>query len=138
MTPLRQRFCDDLRLRNYSPRTIETYVAGVVRFAKHFGRSPDQLGTEDVRNFQLELLRRQASWSLFNQTVCALRLFYRITLQQPDVVKMIPFGKKPKTLPCVLSPEEVLRFIDAAWLRKPRLTPCATVSPPTCSKPASI
>jgi integrase/recombinase XerD len=121
VTPLRQRFCDDLRLRNYSPRTIETYVAGVVRFAKYFGRSPDQLGAEDVRNFQLELLRRRASWSLFNQTVCALRLFYRITLQQPDVVKMIPFGKMPKYLPCVLSPEEVLRFIDAAWLNRDRI-----------------
>jgi integrase/recombinase XerD len=120
VTPLRQRFCDDLRLRNYSPRTIETYVAGVVRFAKHFGRSPDQLGAEDIRNFQLELLRRQASWSLFNQTVCALRLFYRITLQQPDMVTMIPFGKKPKYLPCVLSPEEVLCFIDAAWLDRDR------------------
>ena len=44
MTPLRQRFTDDLRLRNYSPRTIETYVSCVVRFAKHFGRSPDLLG----------------------------------------------------------------------------------------------
>jgi integrase/recombinase XerD len=120
VTPLRQRFCDDLRLRNYAPRTIDAYVAGVVRFAKHFGRSPDQLGAEDVRSFQLELLRRRVSWSLFNQTVCALRFFYHVTLQRPDVVKMIPFGKKPKTLPCVLSPEEVLRFIDAAWLSRDR------------------
>jgi integrase/recombinase XerD len=120
MTPLRQRFCDDLRLRNYAPRTIDAYVAGVVRFASYFGRSPDQLGAEDVRNFQLELLRRKASWSLFNQTVCALRVFYHVTLQRPDVVKMIPYGKKPKTLPSVLSPEEVLRFIEAAWLPRDR------------------
>ncbi|MGH7623086.1 MAG: phage integrase N-terminal SAM-like domain-containing protein [Gemmatimonadaceae bacterium] len=52
MTPLRQRLIDDLRLRNYSPRTIEAYVAGVARIAKHFHRSPDQLGVEDLRQFQ--------------------------------------------------------------------------------------
>ena len=63
MTPLRQRFIDDLRLRNYSPRTIEAYVAGVARFAKHFGRSPDLLGPEEVRAFQLHLLEQQVSWS---------------------------------------------------------------------------
>jgi integrase/recombinase XerD len=120
VTPLRQRFCDDLRLRNYAARTIESYVAGVVRFAEHFGRSPEELGAEDIRNFQLELLRRKVSWSLFNQTVCALRFLYNVTLQRPDIVKSIPFGKRAKTLPCVLSPEEVLRFIDAASFDRDR------------------
>ena len=114
MTPLRQRFLDDLRLRNYAPRTIEAYVAAVARFARHLGRSPDTLGAEDVRTFQLHLLEQQASWSQFNQIVCGLRLFYAVTLQRPDVVRMIPYGKKPKTLPCVLSPEEVLRLFQAA------------------------
>jgi integrase/recombinase XerD len=114
MTPLRRRFIDDLRIRNYAPRTIEAYVAGVARLAQHFGRSPDQLGAEDVRSFQLHLLERKVSWSLFNQTVCALRIFYHVTLQRPDIVTMIPYGKKPKTLPCVLSPEEVLRLVEAA------------------------
>jgi site-specific recombinase XerD len=114
MTPLRQRFIDDLRIRNYAPRTIEAYVAGVARLAQHFGRSPDQLGAEDIRSFQLQLLERKVSWSLFNQTVCALRIFYHVTLQRPDIVTMIPYGKKPKTLPSVLSPEEVLRLVEAA------------------------
>ncbi len=62
MTPLRQRFIDDLRLRNLSPRTIEAYVAGVARFAKHFRRSPELLGPEQVRAFQLHLLDRKVSW----------------------------------------------------------------------------
>jgi integrase/recombinase XerD len=114
MTPLRQRFIDDLRLRNYSPRTIEAYVTGVARFAKHFGRSPDQLGAEEVRTFQLHLLEQRASWSQFNQIVCGLRRFYALTLQHPEVVTMIPYGKKPKTLASVLSPEEVLRLFAAA------------------------
>lgn len=121
MTPLRQRFIDDLRIRNYAPRTIESYVFGVARLAKHFKRSPDQLGPDDVRAFQLELIRRRVSWTLFNQTMCALRLFYKITLGRPELLPSLPFGMKPKKLPCVLSPEEVLRFIEAAPSRRDRM-----------------
>jgi hypothetical protein len=68
MTPLRQRFIDDLRLRNYSPRTIETYVLRVAQFAKHFGRSPELLGPKELRRYQEHLVGRQVSWSTFNQT----------------------------------------------------------------------
>jgi site-specific recombinase XerD len=114
MTPLRQRFIEDMQLRNYAPATIEAYVDGVARFAKHFGRSPDQLGAEELRSYQLEMLRQQFSWSTFNQTVSGLRLFYRITLGRPEQVPFIPYGKKPKTLPTILSPEEVVQFLDAA------------------------
>ena len=114
MTPLRQRFLDDLRLRNYSPRTLDVYVRAVARFARHFGRSPEVLGPEDVRTYQLHLLQHDhASWCRFNQTVCALRFLYRVTLGRPEVVTMIPFGKRPKTLPAVLSRPEVLRLFAA-------------------------
>jgi integrase/recombinase XerD len=114
MTALRQRFVDDLRLRNYSPRTIEAYVAGVRRLAAYFRRSPDQLGPEDVRTLQLHLLERRVSWSLFNQTVCALRFFYGVTLGRPEQLPLIPFGKVPRKLPDVLSPQEVVRLLDVA------------------------
>ena len=114
MTPLRQRFIDDLRLRNFSPKTVKAYVAGVLRFARHFGRSPADLGSEEIRSFQIYLLQQQATWSLYNQTVCALRFLYRITLGRPDVVQTIPYGKRPKTLPSVLSQEDVARLIQAA------------------------
>ncbi len=114
MTPLRQRFIDDLRLRNYAPRTIETYVGSVLRFARHFGRSPELLGAEEVRAFQLHLLERRVSWSCFNQTACALRFLYGTTLGRPEQLPLIPYGKRPKTLPAVLSPEEVARLIQAA------------------------
>jgi len=114
MTPLRQRFIDDLRIRNLSPKTIKAYVAGVVRFARHFQRSPADLGREEIRSYQLHLLRQQADWSLYNQTVCALRFLYRVTLDRPDVVQVVPYGKKPKKLPAVLDPEEVVRLIGAA------------------------
>jgi integrase/recombinase XerD len=112
MTPLRQRFLDDLRLRNYSPRTLETYVSCVARFAQHFGRSPDQLGSEEIRSYQLHLLEQGASWCRFNQTVSALRFLYRTTLGRTEDMPVIPYGKKPKRLPCVLSPEEVLRLLN--------------------------
>jgi site-specific recombinase XerD len=103
MTPLRQRLLHDLRLRNYAPRTITTYVAAVARFAQHFRRSPHLLDAQHVRQYQLHLLAQHASWSRFNQAVCALRFLYDVTLQRPDVVTLIPYGKKPKTLPAVLS-----------------------------------
>jgi site-specific recombinase XerD len=114
MTPLRQRFLDDLRVRNYAPRTIEAYLAGVVRFARHFGRSPDLLGAEEIRTFQLHLLEQKVSWSQFNQVVCALRFLYGTTLGRPEQLPLIPYGKRPHKLPCVLSPEEVARLLEAA------------------------
>jgi len=121
MTPLRQRFLDDLRLRNYSPRTLEAYVLRVAQFAQHFRRSPDQLGMEDVRAYQLHLLEQQASWSRFNQTVCALRFFFGVTLGRTDQVPLIPYGKRPRTLPSVLAPEEVVRLFDAVPAGRQRL-----------------
>jgi integrase/recombinase XerD len=114
MTPLRKRFIDDLRLRNYSPRTIEIYIDGVCRLARYFKRSPDQLDAEEIRRFQLHLIEQKASWCVFNQTVCALRFLYTVTLGQPDMIGRIPFAKKPKKLPVVLSPEEVVQFLDTA------------------------
>ena len=113
MTPLRQRMTEDLRIRNYSPNTIDTYIRLVARFAKHYERSPDELGTEDIRGYQVHLLEQKTSWSLFNQSVCALRFFYRVTLQRSWPVEQLPYGKKPKTLPVVLSQEQVLRFLGA-------------------------
>ena len=58
MTPLRQRYIEDLRLKNFSPKTIKVYVHAVSRFARHFGRSPDQLSQEDVRNYLVRLMER--------------------------------------------------------------------------------
>jgi integrase/recombinase XerD len=114
VTPLRQRLVDDLRLRNYSPRTVETYVRAVARFARHFGRSPEVLGVSETRAYQLHMLNiEHASWCRFNQTVCALRFLFRVTLGRAEMVEMIPYGKRPRTLPSVLSREEVLRLFAA-------------------------
>jgi hypothetical protein len=64
MTPLRQRFIEDLRVRNYAPRTIEAYVAGVLRLARYLGRAPDQASAEVLRSFQVALVDRGVSWSV--------------------------------------------------------------------------
>jgi len=121
MTPLRQRFIDDLRLRNYARRTIETYVGHIASFAKHFGRSPDLLGANEVRDYQLHILARKLSWSSFNQAVCALRFLYGTTLGRPEQLPLIPYGKRPRTLPSVLAPQEVLRLIDSAQTPRDRV-----------------
>jgi hypothetical protein len=72
MTPLRQRMIGDMQIRNLSRRTIECYTYHVACFAKHFGRSPEQLGVEEVRAYQVYLVQeKKSSWSRFNQAVCA-------------------------------------------------------------------
>jgi integrase/recombinase XerD len=121
MTPLRQRMLEDLQLRNRSPITIEKYILYVAKFARFFGRSPERLTPEHVRQYQLYLLEKKVSWSTFNQSLCALRFFYGTTLGRKDYVKRLPFGKKPRRVPVVLSREEVLKFLQCILPRKQRM-----------------
>jgi site-specific recombinase XerD len=114
MTALRKRLIEDMQVRNYSPRTVEAYVAAVVKLTKHFMKAPDQLTNEELRAFQVHLLSAKTSWSQFNQIVCGLRFFYGTTLGRPEVVKALPYGKRPKVLPVVLSMEEVAQLLAAA------------------------
>jgi integrase/recombinase XerD len=112
MTPLRQRYIQDLQLRNRSPGTIAGYVSHVAAFAKHFGRSPEELGWEEIRSYQVYLVQeRQASWSQFNQAVCALRFLYGVTLPRDWPVARIAYGKRPHKVPNVLSRDEVRRLL---------------------------
>ncbi len=114
MTTLRQRMIDDLKVRNRSARTIQSYIVQVANFARHFGKSPELLGPEEIRQYQVYLVeQRHVSWSYFNQAVCALRFFYRHTLGRDWVVAHIPFPRQPRKLPVVLSQAEVIRLFDA-------------------------
>ena len=75
MTELRRKMLEDLQLRNYSPNTIEVYIRCVARFARHFGVSPDRLGPEHIRQYQLFLVQqKKLSWSLFNALACGRHL----------------------------------------------------------------
>jgi hypothetical protein len=90
-TTLQEKMRAILRARNYSPRTEETYIATVVHYARHFKKSPDQLGAEHVTAYQVWLRdQKRASHVLFNQTVCALRFFYGEVLERPGL------ARKPK------------------------------------------
>jgi integrase/recombinase XerD len=113
MSPLRRRMLEDMQIRNYSPHTIDGSLRYVAQFAKHFGTSPDRLGPEHIRTYQLHLLHTQASESIFIQTVCALRFLYETTLGRPWMVDFLPYPKKPKTLPVILSRDEVKALLLA-------------------------
>ena len=114
MTRLRARMLEDLRVRNYSPKTQRIYVAKVAAFAAHFGRSPAGLGKEEIRTYLLHLRdERKVSWSTFNQTVAALRFLYRWTLGREEVLPHIPYPRGERRLPTVLSVAEVRRFLDS-------------------------
>lgn len=113
MTPLRQRMMEDMKVRNLSPKTQSIYVTQVARFAKYFGKSPEWLGPEEIHSYQVYLVKKHVSWSLFNQTVCALRFLYRITLQKDWAIEHIPFPRRERKLPVVLSLSEVAQFFQA-------------------------
>jgi integrase/recombinase XerD len=111
-TPLRQRMLEELQRRNYSSKTIRLYLRHVAEFAKHFHRSPDQLGAEDIRQYQLFLIQeKKLAWSSYNQIVCALRFFYAKTLQRAFLLQEIPFPRMEQRLPTILSPEEVAKIL---------------------------
>ncbi len=119
MTDPLRRMQQDMRIRNLSPRTIECYLRHVAAFARHFGKSPEQLDRQHIREYQIYLVEeRHPSWSLFNQVVCALRFLYRTTLGRDDVVVQIPFAKPPQRLPAVLCVAEVQRLL--ACVENPR------------------
>src|SRR6516225_11840632 len=121
MTPLRQRLIHDMQLRNYSSYTIRGYVAFLAQFARYFRRSPAVLTPEHARQYQLHLLEKKVSWSTYNQSVCALRFLYGTTLGRKEDIPRLPFGKKPKRIPVVLSREEVLKFLQCVLSRKQRM-----------------
>jgi integrase/recombinase XerD len=88
--------------------------------AASFGRSPDKLDLEDVRTFQVHLVAGGMSWPALNQTVCALRFLYGVTLKQADLPERIPYAREPQKLPVVLGADEVVRFLEAVSSLKAR------------------
>jgi integrase/recombinase XerD len=114
VTPLRQRMLEDLQVRNYAPTTVAAYIRNVAEFAKHFGKSPELLGPEQIREYQLYLIKEKGvSLSSYIQAVSGLRFLYTNTLHLQVGIERIPLPRYEKKLPVILSPEEV-RMILAA------------------------
>ena len=128
MTPLRQRMTEDMQVRNLSPHTQTSYLQQVSLFARHFNKSPEQLGPEDIRAYQVYLTNeRKLSPSSILIAVSALRFLYKVSLKKDWTFdEIIPAPKKPQKLPVVLSPEEVLHFLQCVGSTKHRaiLTTC--------------
>ena len=113
-TPLRHRMLDDMRMRKLEPKTQEAYVRAVRKLAAYLGRSPDTATVEDLRNFQLHLVDTGTSPVTLNATLTGLKFFFDITLGQIELMARMQPVKVPRTLPVVLSTEEVTRLIAAA------------------------
>src|SRR5664279_288672 len=105
---------EDLQIRQFSPTTIRIYLHAVAEFARHFGRPPDQLSAEHIRRYQLFLVKeKNVSPSTCIQAVCALRFLYTHTLNRKVAIERIPFPRRARKLPLVLSREEVKALLEA-------------------------
>ncbi len=120
MTHLRQRMTEDMRVRNLSPHTQSSYVQQVSLFARHFKQSPEALGPEDIRAYQVYLTtEKKLAPSSILIAVAALRFLYRVSLKKDwTFAEVIPAPKKPQKLPIILSPEEVLQFLGCVGRTK--------------------
>lgn len=115
MTSLRKRMLEDLQIRNYAPTTVAAYIRSVAEFAKHFGKSPELLGPEQIREYQLHLIKEKGvSLSSYIQAVCGLRFLYANTLHLQVGIERIPLPRYEKKLPVILSPGEVKLLLEAS------------------------
>lgn len=120
MTPLRARMIRELELHRKSPRTVEAYVTAVAQLARYFGRSPEQIAVEEVRDFLHYLIaERHVAFSTCNQKMCGILFLYRHVLGQADFALRVP-AKRSGKLPEPLARSEVTRLFEAATNRKQR------------------
>jgi integrase len=113
VSPLRQRMIDDMRMRQLAPKTQANYLRIVREFARYLGRSPDTATVEDLRTYQLHLVDHGTSPISLNAAITGLKFFFEITLHEPELMARMQPVRVPRTLPVVLSPDEVRRLIAA-------------------------
>ena len=114
ISPLRQRMIDDMTARRFKEKVQKDYVRHVRTFAAFLGRSPDTATSEDLRRFQLHLAQQQIGAPTINAAIAALRFFFTVTLERPDLVRLLRTVNEPRKAPVVLSQEEVARPLEAA------------------------
>jgi integrase/recombinase XerD len=111
---LRQRMIEDMTVRHFTPDTQRDYIRAVKNLAAFLGGSPDTATPEDLRRFQLHLTQSGIRPPTINGTVTALRFFFKVTLDRPDVTRHLAFVYEPRRMPSVLSPAEMARLLEAA------------------------
>lgn len=114
VSPLRQRMIEDMRMRKLSEKTQSSYIRAVRRLAGYLRRSPDTATADELRNFQLYLVDQGVSLMSLNAAITGLKFFFDVTLERGALMAKMQPVKLPKTLPVVLSREEVARLIAAA------------------------
>ena len=111
---LRQRMIEDMTARRFKEKVQKDYVRHVRTFTEFLGRSPDTATSEDLRRFQLHMAQQQIGAPTINAAIAALRFFFTVTLERPDLVRPLRVVNEPRRAPVVLSPEEVARLLQAA------------------------
>jgi site-specific recombinase XerD len=114
ISPLRQRMIEDMTVRNFVEKTRNDYIRQVKTFTAFLGRLPDTATAEDLRRFQLHQTRTGIRPPSINGSVSALRFFFTVTLDRPEMARHLTFVREPRKMPAVLSPEEVARLLEAA------------------------
>ena len=114
VAPLHQRMLDDMRMRKLEPKTRAGYIRAVRSLAAYLGRSPDTATIEELRRFQLHMVDRGSSPITLNATITGLKFFFGVTLDRAELMARMQPVHVPRTLPVVLSREEVARLITAA------------------------
>jgi integrase/recombinase XerD len=114
ISPLRQRMIDDMRLRKLADKTQSHYLRAVRQFSLFLGHSPDRATIEDLRRYQLHLVDQGISAISLNAAIIGLKFFFDVTLDHPQLMRKMQLVRIPRTLPVVLSREEVARLIEAA------------------------
>jgi integrase/recombinase XerD len=115
VTHLRKMMLEELQRRNYAQSTVDAYISAMQELAKYFNRPPDQLGPEQIREFQLHLIRdRKLAPNTVKRQMAAVQFFFVRTLKRPWPRQEFSYPKIPVRLPTILSLEEVTRLIDSA------------------------
>jgi integrase/recombinase XerD len=115
VTRIRKMMLDELQRRNYAQSTVRSYIKAIEDFARYFGKSPERLGPEHIRQYQVHLFRdRKLAAGTVEGRAAALRFLFVKTLHRPYLPDQIPFPKRARRLPTVLSPDEVALLIDSA------------------------
>ena len=113
ISPLRRRMIEDMTVRNFVEKTHNDYIRHVRTFTTFLGRAPDTAAPEDLRLFQLHQTQAGVRAPSINGSVAALRFFFTVTLDRPEMARHLTFVREPRKIPVILSLEEIARLLEA-------------------------